>query len=231
MTDRTIVAFLPCRAGSQRVPEKNIRPFAGVEGGLARIKINQLLAAPEIDIILVSTDDAKVVEIAREAQVQAGDRLQIAERPAHLATSLTSTDELIAHIPSLVGAGHVLWTHVTSPFVDAARYSALIAAYWAAIAAGSHDSLMTVTRLQTFLWNENGPINYDREVEKWPRTQTLPPIYEVNSAAFLAPIETYREQADRIGKRPLLFELNGVATLDIDWPDDFELAETIWRGL
>ena len=33
-----ITAFLPCRKGSQRIPDKNVKPFAGIEGGLLKIK-------------------------------------------------------------------------------------------------------------------------------------------------------------------------------------------------
>ena len=37
-----VVVFLPCRAGSTRVPEKNTRPFAGHGGGLLGVKLDQL---------------------------------------------------------------------------------------------------------------------------------------------------------------------------------------------
>ena len=46
------IVFLPCRKGSQRVPNKNTRPFAGVDGGLLRIKLEELLKAKLIDKII-----------------------------------------------------------------------------------------------------------------------------------------------------------------------------------
>jgi CMP-N-acetylneuraminic acid synthetase len=88
---------------------------------------------------------------------------------------------------------------------------------------------MGVTRLSTFLWDTDGPINYDRNVEKWPRTQTLRPLYEVNSAIFIASTEIYGRDADRIGRSPLLYEISKDKTVDIDWPDDFEIAERLWQ--
>lgn len=224
-----IIAFLPCRAGSQRVPNKNTRPFAGEAAGLLGIKLGQLLATPGIDEIVLSTNDPLVVEIGRRYLDQAAGRMRIDLRPDELCSAATSTDALVAYVPSIIPEGHVLWTHVTSPFYDTPEYVAAIDAYRRALAAGTHDSLMGVLQLRTFLWNATGPINYDREVEKWPRTQTLPPLYEINSAIFLADIAIYRARQDRIGARPLLYPVPKTKNLDVDWEDDFHLAAEMWK--
>lgn len=224
-----IIAFLPCRAGSQRVPNKNTRPFAGEAGGLLGIKLQQLLETPGIDEIVLSTNDPLVIEIGRRYLAQAGGRMRIDLRPDALCSAATSTDALIAYVPGIIPEGHVLWTHVTSPFYDTAEYVAAIAAYRRALDAGTHDSLMGVLELRTFIWDEMRPVNYDRAVEKWPRTQTLPPLYEVNSAIFLADIAIYRDRQDRIGARPLLHPVPKTKNLDVDWEDDFHLAAEIWK--
>jgi len=225
----TLTAFLPCRAGSQRVPHKNTRPFADQEEGLLGIKIGQLLATPEIDLVLLSTNDPLVIEIGERHIPASQGRLRIDHRPDDLCSSSTSTDEVISYVPSVVPDGEVLWTHVTSPFFDAVEYSAAIAAYRAARAAGTHDSLMGVLALHTFMWDDRGPINYDRDKEKWPRTQTLPPLYEVNSSIFIADVEIYRGQQDRIGKTPVLYPVSKEKTIDVDWEEDFAIAAELWR--
>ncbi len=223
-----LTAFLPCRAGSQRVPHKNTRPFADEAEGLLGIKLRQLIACPEIDAIVLSTNDPEVVGIA-EPYATSESRLTIEARPDRLCSSATSTDEVIAYVPEIIPEGDVLWTHVTSPFYDAADYSEAIGTYRAARAAGTHDSLMGVTELHAFLWSDEAPVNYDRAVERWPRTQTLDPLYEVNSAIFIAPIETYRALGDRIGERPLLHVIPKPRTVDIDWEEDFTIAAELWR--
>jgi CMP-N-acetylneuraminic acid synthetase len=221
--NKSIIAFLPCRRGSQRVVNKNTRKFAEIEGGLIQIKMEQLLSCPEIDRIVVSTDDLKVMDIADNSAKAYDKEVSILERPAHLASSDTSTDELIAYIPEIINEGIVLWTHVTSPFVTAQIYSKAISAYWDNI--NNFDSLMSVTKLQSFIWDKKGAVNYDYNKEKWPRTQTLPVWYEVNSALFMADISVYIENKDRIGKKPFLFELEGIEGFDIDWEQDFWVAE------
>lgn len=228
-----VIAFLPCRKGSERVKRKNIRPFGPFPQGLVQIKLGQLLACPAIARIVLSTDDDEILDLA--AGLGAGPRLVAHRRAAALASGETSTDQLVGHahglIAPLAGDGHILWTHVTSPFVTARDYGAIIAAYRQALAAG-HDSLMTTTPLHTFLWTEAGPLNYDRTAEKWPRTQTLAPAHEVNSAVFLAPVRVYAERGDRIGARPRLHPLDRLIALDIDWEADFVIAEQLLlRGL
>lgn len=225
----TLTAFLPCRAGSQRVPHKNTRPFGGEADGLLGIKLRQLLAVRAIDRVLLSTNDPEVLRIAAPHIADAGGRLVVDHRPDHLCSSSTSTDEVIAHVPRVIAEGDVLWTHVTSPFFGVEDYAAAIAAYRAALTEGTHDSLMGVLEIRSFVWMAGRPVNYDRAVEKWPRTQTLPPVHEINSSIFLAPRAVYAAQGDRIGERPLPFVVPKDKSLDVDWEEDFHLASRLWE--
>ena len=109
-----VIAFLPCRQGSQRVKNKNIKSFAGVEDGLIYIKLSQLLDVESIEQIVVSTNDLEVKRIARSFS---NTKIIIDDRPEELASSSTSTDDLINYVPSIIASGTVLWTHVTSPFI------------------------------------------------------------------------------------------------------------------
>jgi len=224
-----VTAFLPCRAGSQRVPHKNTRPFADRQDGLLGIKLEQLLACPAIDSVLLSTNDPEVEAIAASHVAASDGRLRLDRRPDHLCSSSTSTDEVIGYVPSIVPEGTVLWTHVTSPFFGPADYAAAVTTYQAARASGTHDSLMGVNELRTFIWDAKSPVNYDRAVEKWPRTQTLASLYEVNSSIFIADVETYRARGDRIGETPLLYAIPKDKTVDVDWEEDFVIAAELWR--
>jgi len=221
-----VTVFLPMRKGSVRVKNKNIRDFASIKGGLAFIKLSQLIQVKEIDKIIVSTDDNEIKILVKSFK---NKKLVIDDRPAHLATSETLTNEIIDYIPSIIEEGLVIWTHVTSPFVDAKIYSQAIKSYFDNYS--KHDSLMSVTKIQKFIWNQNGPITYDRKKEKWPRTQTIEPVYEINSGFFLADINIYKNNKDRIGYNPFFYELTHKESYDIDWEEDFEIAEVLWTNL
>ena len=90
---------------------------------------------------------------------------------------------------------------------------------------------MTVTKLNKFIWNDSEPINYDRNLEKWPRTQTINTLWEVNSGVFLAPNTIYHKNMDRIGDKPYLFQLSDEIAFDIDWLPDFKIAEALYYSM
>lgn len=219
----SIIAFLPCRSGSERIPRKNTRPFARLAHGLLENKLTQLSSCSAIDKIILSTNDETILKYSKSLDCS---KLFVHHRPDDLATSTTSTDQLIKLAHQLIPSGHVFWTHVTSPFVTASICTKIISCYFQSLSKG-YDSLMTATPFRGFLWDEHGPLNYDRSIFKWPRTQTLKPLYEVNSAVFLAPSHIYANSLDRIGTTPYLYELDRFTGLDIDWEEDFMLAEQL----
>ena len=91
------------------------------------------------------------------------------------------------------------------------------------------DSLMTVTKLKKFIWNDNEPVNYDRNEEKWPRTQTINTLWGSKCAElFLTSKHIYKERLDRIGNKPYLFQLSDEIAFDIDWRPDYKIAEAIY---
>jgi CMP-N-acetylneuraminic acid synthetase len=221
-----VICFLPCRAGSERVKDKNTRQFAGVEGGLLKIKLDQLIRCPLIDTIVISTDDPKVIDVSK----QYGNRIRIDNRPSELATSETSTDDLIKYAARIIREPHILWTHVTSPFAGEELYTRAINDYFRLIKTGKYDSLMSVTPIRVHIWNREGnPVNYTREGLRWPRSQQVEPMFEVNSAIFINSRDNYIKYGDRIGLKPYLFEMERTDSLDIDYEDDFILAESIFR--
>jgi CMP-N-acetylneuraminic acid synthetase len=218
-----VTCFLPCRSGSQRVVKKNIKPFSSFKHGLIEIKLRQLLAAKMIDEVVLTTNDTDIIDFAESLK---DSRIRLHHRVEVLSSSKTSTDQLVAHALELIPNGQILWTHVTSPFINEKIYDHAIKTYFQHLESG-YDSLMSVTPIHGFLWQDEKPINYDRRIEKWPRTQTLEVVQEVNSGIFIACSSIYENLNDRIGKKPHLYELDKITSFDIDWPEDFAIAECI----
>ena len=225
LVKRKVNVFLPMRAGSERIFEKNTKTFADIQGGLCKIKLEQLILCDLVENIIISTNDPRVAEISNYINSK---KIKVIRRPDELASSSTSTDELIKYVPEVMPDGHILWTHVTSPFIGPEIYSEMIETYFSNLI--QFDSLMTVTKIQKFIWSKREPLNYSRSIEKWPRTQTLTPLWEVNCGAFITSREIYQAKLDRIGDAPLLFSLTNEIAFDIDWPPDFEMAETLYKA-
>ncbi|WP_191089991.1 acylneuraminate cytidylyltransferase family protein [Nesterenkonia ebinurensis] len=222
-----IIAVVPCRSGSERVKNKNTRPFAGFDNGLLELKLKQLSRVKAIDEILVSTNDPVVSTFTRNFGEEYDQRIKVEERPDELGRSSTPMSEFIKYLGTLRDEGTMLMTHVTHPFVTHSVFNELIGSWHAAEAEG-HDSLLTMTKLHTFLWDAAGqPFNYDASVEKWPRSQDIDPLYEINHVAYLIPFARVREVGDRVGERPFMYEMDGEAVMDIDWEDQFDLLQDI----
>ena len=229
--DFSISVILPMRAGSKRVPQKNMRPFGSATFGLAEIKLRQLLEVPQFSEIIIDTDEPRIGDLLNLLTSDGLDinRIRLEERNPELAGDLASTDDLIRYAGKKVESEHTLWTHVTSPLADFSIYEACLDAYRRHCISGEYDSLMSVTPLKEFIWDESGPVNYDYKKERWPRTQTLPNWSFINSAVFIAPTAFLQNQGNRIGDRPFMFEMNKLSSLDVDGPDDFAIAEIAYQ--
>ena len=223
-----IAFFLPTRKGSERVKSKNTRPFAGIEGGLVENKIKQLLATKHIDEILFSSNDEMCIAIAEK--YASDSRLRIIPRPNELCLSTTNLQDLICYVPTITNADHILWGHVTTPLVEAKVYDTAIEQYLSKITKG-YDSLVSVKELKKFLLNQEGKLVNNTTDIPWPRTQDLEPLYEINHAIFLAKRSVYTEQKNRIGQKPLLYIMDEIHSKDIDWEEDFKIAEIMYKTL
>jgi N-acylneuraminate cytidylyltransferase len=223
--------FLPTRKGSERVENKNTRLFADIEGGILAIKIKQLLNVERVKEIIVSTNDPQSIIVAESFD---NPRIKIIPRPEEYCQSSTSLGDFIKYIPSIMNSKHIFWVHATSPFADEYVLNNAIDTYVREVIDGKdYDSLLSVTKFQQYLWSkkDNNCVNYNRKIEKWPRTQDIEPLYEINSAFFINSIENFNKYHDRIGKKPFLYELNKIQSFDIDWEDDFYIAECIYKSI
>ena len=222
----TVTAILPIRKGSERVKNKNFKKFNGIEGGLYSIKIQSLLESKSIDEIIVSTTDETVKKYTPD-----DSRIRIIERPRELGLSTTRTDDLIRYCLELVKNEWFVWTHVTSPFFTSKCYDDFIETSKVKIENGENDSGVTVNVHKSYFFLENKTPVFSRELAKWPATQTLQPIYEINNAAFIGKTKFLKTKGDRIGDNPFFYETSKLASIDIDWEDDFKLAELLHVGM
>ncbi|MEJ2883528.1 acylneuraminate cytidylyltransferase family protein [Pedobacter sp. GR22-6] len=226
MTNK-VAFFLPTRKGSQRVLSKNTRPFSDISGGILELKLKQLISSKLLDSIILSTNDELSIEIAKSYREQ-DSRVQIIERPEELCLDTTSLTDLIKYVPTITDAEHILWGHTTTPFVDGSDYDEAIESYELKLQEG-FDSLISVTSFKNFLLDENAKIFNNNTSLAWPRTQDLPQLYELNHAVFLTSRAVYLNNHNRIGNKPFLYEMGKLKSVDIDWEEDFKIAEALYE--
>jgi len=213
-----IVALVPMRHFSQRVPGKNYRSLAGKP--LYQHIISTLRACPEIQQVVVDTDSPVIMEGLR----QHFPEVLILERPEHLRAETIPMNDILAYDTSQVEADFYLQTHSTNPLLGAGTISRAIQVFLASYPA--HDSLFSVTRLQTRLWDQLGrPVNHNPAILL--QTQDLPPIYEENSCIYIFTRHNLLKRHNRLGERPYLFEIDAAEAWDIDEELDFKISELL----
>jgi CMP-N-acetylneuraminic acid synthetase len=211
-----IIALVPMRHHSQRVPGKNYRPLAGKP--LFHHIVESLIAVPEIDNIVVDTDSEPVMDGLRRHFPQ----VKIVNRPEHLRADNIPMNDILLHDTELFPADFYLQTHSTNPLLKPETMSHAIKNFLAGYPAG--DSLFSVTRLQTRLYDKDGnAINHNpRELLQ---TQDLPPVYEENSCIYIFNRANLLAKRHRISDRPLMFEIDADEAWDIDEELDFAIAD------
>lgn len=219
---KKIVALVPMRHHSVRVPGKNYRPF--VDKPLFYHIINTLLKVQELETILVDTDSPEILESIAADFPQVETLL----RPEHLRGDGVPMNEILIHDTGVIAADYYLQTHSTNPLLRTETISAAIKTLLDNIP--EYDSLFGVTRIQTRLWDQLGrPINHNPSILL--RTQDLPPVYEENSCLYIFRCETLVTRRNRLGERPMMFEIPSIEAWDIDEELDFTIAETLFRKL
>ncbi len=214
-----IAALVPMRHESERIAGKNYRPFAGRP--LYHHVIESLIKCPQISDIIINTDSSIIMKDAEHNFPQ----VKLIARPAYLCSGDVPMNEILLHDVSLIEADFYLQTHSTNPLLRSQTISKSIEYFLSHYP--THDSLFSVTRRQTRFWDERGrPINHDPATLL--RTQDLPPIFEENSNIYIFNKNTLTARRNRLGERPLMFEINRIESWDIDEEFDFKVAEFLY---
>ena len=215
-----LAALIPMRHHSQRVPGKNYRPLAGKP--LFHHITETLIAVPEVDTIVVDTDSEPVMDGLRQHFPQ----VVIIERPEKLRADDIPMNDILLFDTGQVQADFYLQTHSTNPLLKPETISRGIHSFLENYP--KYDSLFSVTRLQTRLYDQYGQaINHNPA--QLLQTQDLPPVFEENSCLYLFTRDNLLSHGHRIGPSPLMFEIDRDEAWDIDEELDFSICDFLMR--
>ena len=224
------VAIIPARGGSKRIPRKNIKPFMG------RPMIGYSIQAAKdcglFDRIIVSTDDVEIAKVARDCGAETPF-----VRPADLANDHAGTGAVVIHaLQWLIDRGQAAdaccCIYATAPLLDPAR----LQEGWDKLQQPGRRFAFSVTSY-AFPIQRALKATKDGSVEMfWPenlmkRSQDLEPAYHDAAQfywgwadAFLAGEVTFSPIS-----APVI--LPRAEVVDIDTPEDWEMAELAWKVL
>ena len=226
ISDTTTVAIIPARAGSKRLPRKNILPLAGKP--LICWTVESALAARGIDQLVVSTDDAEVMRAVAPYQ-----SVICLDRPAALATdTANSMDVLFQVLDTLEQRGldydRVVWLQATSPLRKAADIEAALRLYDEKQA----KAVVSVTPCEhSPLWSNTLPEDsslsgFIRPEVLGLRSQDLPEYYRLNGALYIADVQSLKQHRTFF-QIPACYAyvMSALNSVDIDQQLDFDFAQ------
>lgn len=218
---RRLVALMPMRHDSERIPGKNYRPF-GDGRPLYQHVLDVLVDCPAIDLVVIDTDSPTI----KDQCARLYSKVMILDRPEHLRPGTTPMNEVLLHDLSVVPSEFYLQTHSTNPLITVETVNRAVDAFFANYPA--YDSLFSVTPYKTRLWDPlTRPVNHNPNILL--RTQDLIPLYEENSCLYIFNGDTLRQTRNRLGARPLMFEMSPFEAIDIDEEINFAVAEAVFH--
>ena len=219
-----ITAVIPVRAGSTRIKDKNIKPFAG--SSLLEIKIEQLKRIPTVNEIIVSSDSRHMLNIAQEHGVKA------LERPYEYCDEKTKTfGETVQYIAkNNIKSKVMLWVPCVCPCLADETISKGISIFESIIRDGlPYDSIASAVLIKEYLFDEKNPINFT--IKNHVPSQQLPNWHYIVNGFFIANTIDMYNWKFVYGSVPFLYELNKIESIDIDDQVDFEYAEYIYKKI
>lgn len=210
-----ITAVVAVRKGSQRVPNKNIKPFG--DSNLLQMKLNTLKQVKNIDEIVVNSDCDKMLEIGKMNDVKTH------KRDDYFASSKATNSEFHGHIAEITKTDSIFLAPVCSPFVSVESHEKSVDYYL----NNSFDSVTSVTEVKNHLWLNGKPLNYD--LDNVPNSQDLPDVVKLNYGISIVDREIMKTKNRIVGNNPGFYKLDEIESIDVDTPFDWIVAETIYK--
>ena len=213
-----VVAFIPIKTNNERTPGKNtIQFFDGTP--LMHFIQRSLLNVDCIEETYVFSSDETIRDYCLEG-------VSFLPRISTLDTAQTTPADIINAFINQIDANIYITAHATSPFVP----SAAIADCVNAVLSGNYDSAFTASIIKKLLWSESGNA-YNFDPMSVPRTQDLPPLYAEVGAAYVFTKKVFLDTGRRVGVNPYIRVVSDIEATDIDYPEDFEMANLIYKEI
>tara|TARA_B110000240_G_scaffold191506_1_gene234196 strand:+ start:568 stop:1242 length:675 start_codon:yes stop_codon:yes gene_type:complete len=212
-----MTAVVAVRAGSQRVKNKNFRPFA--DTNLLELKLKILIKVKNLDEIIVNSDSDIMLEIANKYNVKTQ------KRDEFFASSNATNSDFHKHIAEVTNSDFIFLAPVCSPFIGVKRHQEAINNFM----MSEVDSLTSCELVKGHLWLDGKPINYS--LDNVPNSQDLPEIKKLNYGISIIKRQTMIERKGLVGLKPEFVVLNEIESTDIDEMETFNTAEILYNNL
>jgi len=217
-----IIAIIPARGGSKGIKNKNIYPIKNKP--LIQWTFDQVSYSKYINSIFVSTDDKKIIELAKKS------KFNVIKRPKHLSTDRATSESAIIHALHEINFNYkiypdiVVFLQATSPLRKIDDIDNAIDLFINEKA----DSLFSATQISDLtLWKYYNDkwesVNFDYNNRK--RRQEMPLNYIENGSIYMFKQGIIENYNNRLGGKIVVYEMDFWQTWEIDSIEEVELIE------
>lgn len=209
-----IVAIMPIKLKNERCPGKNTRLLGGKP--LLQHELITLKKTGLCERIYVYCSDESIVSYLPEG-------VNYMKRPEYLDLPTSNFTQIFESFMAAIESDIYVYAHATAPFITKDTMKECISA----VVSGGFDSAFCAVKIQDYLWQDGRPLNFDSR--NLPRTQDLKEIYRETSGIYVFTKEAFLKTHSRIGSRPYIKEVSFKEAVDINTPEDFNLAEAFFN--
>jgi CMP-N-acetylneuraminic acid synthetase len=214
-----IIAMIPARLGSQRIPKKNIRLINGKP--LITYVIETAKKAGVFHEIYVNTESDIIGEIAIKSGVK------FYKRPEEHASNASSNDDFAYDFVKNVDGDILIQILPTSPLLTVEDISSFVNQ----MIDNEFETMVSVVKHQIACIYDGKPVNF-KLLEPHISSQLMKPLYSYATALMGWTYKSFNDNMNRFGftyhgadSKIGYFILEGLSEIDVDEEDDFELAE------
>lgn len=221
--EKKIIAVIPARGGSKRVPRKNLLSLRGkplIAHTIEHAKHSRLVSR-----IIVSTDDHEISDVA----IQFG--AEVIKRPPELSGDTASSEVALVHVLDWLAEKEnfepdiLVFLQCTSPIRNESDIDNAIGVFL----ENQADSLVSACRFNKYIWQvrngEASPINYDYR-RRW-REQDFPHQVMENGSIYVFKTSLLKELRNRLGGKIVVYEMDELSSVQIDSEEDILLCNCI----
>ncbi len=206
------VAIMPIKLNNERLPGKNTKPLGNKP--LLQYELDSLLETGLCDSVYVYCSNESIKESLPKG-------VEFLKRPEFLDLPTSNFTQIFENFMTTVDSDIYVYAHATAPFISKQTMEECINA----VKSGEYDSAFCASKIQDYLWQNGKPMNFD--ATNLPRSQDLKPIYRETSGIYVFTREVFMKQKRRIGLKPFIKEVSYKEAVDINNPEDFDLAEAL----
>lgn len=210
-----VVALVPIKMNNERVPGKNTR-IIGENTPLIQLILNTLLDVKNIDEVYVYCSNDEIKKYMLPC-------VRYLKRDRKYDTADADVNDMFYTFSETIPADIYVLAHATAPFLKSESiYNAI-----EAVKSGEYDSAIAVRKMQEFLWKDGQAVNYNPK--QIPRTQDLDPLYVETTGMYVFTKQVIQNVKSRIGNNPYLQIVSPIEAIDINNPEDFDIADAVYR--